>query len=791
MTKFHLIIIVVLLAVSSICHGQSRQDIEELYKDANAYFYFEDYEEALSHYLNIYDSYPDNYNLDYRIGLCYLNVEGNKNKAIPYLERAARNISKRYNENSLRETMAPIDALFYLGNAYFINNQLDRAKESYDNFLAEIKKTQDYNMDYFDHQMEGLERSKVIQRYPINFVRSNLGQNINNRFPNYNAVISGDGNTLAYTTKERFYQAILVARKEGDNWGRPQNITLDLVVDGNCSTLSLSFDGKELYLFKDEDLDGNIWVSNFENDRWTPMRRLNENINTQSYETNACVSADGKKLYFSSNRPGGYGDLDIYVSEKDANNNWGPAKNLGSNINTSFNESSPFLTNDGTTLFFSSEGHNNMGGYDIFFSQKQADGTWSKPVNLGYPINTTDDNIFYFPINDGSLGLISVFDPKGYGEKDITQIEIFLPKYQRNVVSSSEFFTRVTEHTSKTLVVDTVNVTGLALLDPSRPEHMKYIEDNTQYTLFFDGKPYEIKDQAKLKQSLSAKLTPKQTYQIDKLSYKPTITFETNQDSTLTSDSDSIEIIMDQTIKPIETRTAKLESIPIDSVQTIQENITKIKTLNIPTKESQQLSELLMSFASPATKEHLSKPLSQNWQLPSEMLMIQALHLVNLADSTGITLDLIGIYSKLLDIVSTKSVEGKHRLSRQISQSSFDEDFFFRLQQIKRMASPGLAELLDEAILTQPQISSFSTLWKYLNDEKKDQIAPFINEFLELLITSSVNNYFDLAQAQRNEISDTFKKEQSPISGFILAIILSLIGFITFILLLRRRRKKK
>ncbi len=788
MLRFLIPYFILLLSINGL--GQTRLDFEDLYKDANAYFYFEDYEEALSHYLNVYENYPDNYNLDYRIGLCYLNISGSKHKAIPYLERASKNISKRYNENSLRETLAPVDALFYLGNAYFINNQLDKAKASYEKFLSEVKSPKQYNMEYLNHQIAGLDRSKVIQNYPVNFLRSNLGQNINNRFPNFNPVVSGDGKTLAYTTKERFYQAIYISRKEGDNWGRPQNITLDLVVDGNCSTLSLSYTGDELYLFKDDDHVGNIWVTKFTKDRWTPMQKLNENINTQFYETHASVSADGKKLYFASNRSGGFGDLDIYVSERNASGDWGPAKNLGPNINSAFNENSPFITVDGNTLFFSSEGHNSMGGYDIFFSQRQKDGTWSKPVNLGYPINSTDDDIFYHPLGDGSMGLMAIFDPKGFGETDILQIEIFLPKYQRSIISSGDFFARRSELPTKTLVIDTVNVSGFALLDPSRPEHTNYIDPNKRYTLFFEGKPYEIRDQSKLAQSISARLTPKLTYEIDRLFHKPEIHTQIENDSIneiILTDS----LTQEQNLVTTLTIAKELEKDKSDTILPQEQNSRDIEKTRQELANSEQLSKLLMQLAEENTKPLISKAMELNWQIPTAMLKLQAIQLVNQADSAKKTEQLITLYSKLLDIVSAKSVEGQYRQSRQISQSSFDEDFFFRLQRLKRMASPKLAELLDDAILTQPQISSFISLWEYLIAERKDQINPYINELLELLITSSIEDYFSLSQADRDEITSKFEEKPSSIRGIIIISILTTLAFLILLIFLRKRRNRK
>jgi hypothetical protein len=766
------------------------QDYEDLYKDANAYFYFEDYEEALSHYLNVYENYPDNYNLDYRIGLCYLNVAGSKQKAIPYLERASRNISRRYNENSLRETLAPIDALFYLGNAYFTNNQLNKAKATYERFLSEIKSQKKYDMDYLNHQIEGLSRSKIIQTYPVNFLRSNLGETINNRFPNFNPVVSGDGKTLAYTTKERFYQAIYVCRKEGDNWGRPQNITLDLVVDGNCSTLSLSYNGDELYLFKDDDHVGNIWVTNFKEDRWTPMRKLNENINTQYYETHASVTADGKKLYFSSNRSGGYGDLDIYISEREKGGDWGQAVNLGPNINTDFNENTPFITTDGNTLFFSSEGHNNMGGYDIFFAQKQSDGSWSKPVNLGYPINSTDDDIFYHPLDDGSIGLMAVFDSKGFGETDISKIEIFLPKYQRSIVSSNDYFARRADLPSKTLVIDTVNVAGVALLDPSRPENAPYIDNEKRYTLFFEGKPYDIRDQSQLRKSISAKLVPRQTNEVKRITPRHSIALDSEQadslafmDSLLTNFTQKFDTL--RTIKPI----GEAEKLISDSL-TQKPTDKELSYSKIPSAESERLTKILMQLADSDIKPIVAEAMLLNWEIPPAMLTMQAIQLSNHADSLGNTKEFITLYSKLLDVVSAKSVESKYRQSRLITQTSLDEDFFFRLQRLKRLASPGLAALLDEAILSQPQISSFLSLWEYLNTEKELQIKPYLNELLELLIKSSIEDYFALPQTDKEAILKSITEEEKPVKGIFVISITFVLGLFILIFLLRKRKRK-
>jgi hypothetical protein len=137
------------------------------------------------------------------------------------------------------------------------------------------------------------------------------------------------------------------------------------------------------------------------------------------------MSKDGKKLYFTSNRRESLGGLDIFVSERDSTGNWGVPTNAGPVINTPYNEETPFLANNDRSLFFSSRGHLNMGGYDIFRSDLDASGNWGPPVNLGFPVNTTDDDLFFTPVGDGTRGYTAKFDPEGFGKMDLFFYEIF------------------------------------------------------------------------------------------------------------------------------------------------------------------------------------------------------------------------------------------------------------------------------------------------------------------------------------------------------------------------------
>ena len=177
---------------------------------------------------------------------------------------------------------------------------------------------------------------------------------------------------MAYTERRGTVSVIYITRKSGKDWLEPRDITAEANAGSDCLTSSLNTDGdRTIPLHKNDGFDGNIYVTKLVNGKWTPIVKLNKNINTKYYESHAAISADGKKLFFTSNREGSIGELDIWVSEKDATGDWGVAVNLGETINTPYNEETAFISADGKVLTFSSEGHGSMGGYDIFNSRNK------------------------------------------------------------------------------------------------------------------------------------------------------------------------------------------------------------------------------------------------------------------------------------------------------------------------------------------------------------------------------------------------------------------------------------
>lgn len=426
----NLLYVLTLMCTVSLA-GQTRSELREMFISAEGDILFEDYAEALPKYLNLLQFFPENYNYYYRVGQCYLNTSGEKDKSISFLETATQNINPKYREGKFHETGAPYDALYYLANAYQISNELDKAIETYDMFMKEVD-PEVYDTNLVRFQIETCYHALEMMRKPVYIVEKNLGNGINQRFSEFDPVISDDEKSLLFTRELQFYDAVFWSLMKDGRWTNPLNLTPELGIDQDYYTSSLTGDGKTLLLYRIDRYDGNIYESKLSGDQWSDVKKLNDNINTKYWESHATLSRDGMKIYFTSNRKESIGGLDIFVSERDSTGDWGPAVNLGPVINTVYDEDTPFLSNNDRTLFFSSRGHYNMGGYDIFRSDLDEKGEWGTPVNIGYPVNTTDDDLFFVPVGKGDRGYLSKFSSDGYGKMDIYRYDIYSDLNPRN-----------------------------------------------------------------------------------------------------------------------------------------------------------------------------------------------------------------------------------------------------------------------------------------------------------------------------------------------------------------------
>lgn len=416
-------IIGLLFIMQALNLNAQNQDFKTTFTDAEYYFMFQDYREALPLYLKLYDQNRFNANINYRIGLCYLNIPGYKKKAIPHLEFAVTKINKKYQEGSYKEEYAPINSTFYLGEAYRIDNQLDKAIQYYEHFKSQLEVQDIYNLDYVNQQIKACQLAHVMMSDPL-FIKLDP-VNLLNEKGNYcyYPVMSGDGQSFAFTIKEKFYDGIYYCRNINGKWDKARNITLELGVEGEVYSTGLNHDGTSLLLFKNDKSDGNIYISHLKNGKWSKIHKLDKNVNSLEWETFASFAPDGKTILFTSQRKGGYGGLDIYTTTLLPSGECTSPVLLGNSVNTPYNEESPILSRDGKILYFASQGHSNMGGFDIFYSRKIDDNTWSAPVNIGYPISTTDDNYYYFPI-DSSSAYVSLINENQPGSRDIYYLNI-------------------------------------------------------------------------------------------------------------------------------------------------------------------------------------------------------------------------------------------------------------------------------------------------------------------------------------------------------------------------------
>ncbi len=426
MKKF-LTLIAVCFLVSYTSYSQKYQEVlKQIFLDAEYFLMDESYTDALLEYQKLLPrGYENSANINYRIGVCYLNIPGEKQKSIPYLQKAVTNVTAKYKEGIFKETKAPYDAWLYLGNAYRISNQLDNAVQSYQKYKELLKDPKSESSKYTDQQIIACNNAKKAQENPVYVIQDNLGEIINTEFSDFNPVVSADENIMVYMSALKFYDALKFSKKENGKWTEPVNITPEVQSDGNQYTNSLSKDGTQLYLNMEDNFNSDIMFSGYQNGKWSKSEFLNKNINTKFWESHATISPTGEELFFTSNRKEGYGEMDIYLSRKSTGGDWGEAINLGPAVNTELNEDNPFLSENGKVLYFASQGHYSLGGYDIFKSEQMADGTWAKPINLGFPLNTTDDDLFFYPSGNGKYGYQARFADDNFGARDIYRFEIF------------------------------------------------------------------------------------------------------------------------------------------------------------------------------------------------------------------------------------------------------------------------------------------------------------------------------------------------------------------------------
>ncbi|MGB0423230.1 MAG: hypothetical protein ACPGED_02860 [Flavobacteriales bacterium] len=387
--------------------------------------------------LNAADS--TNRNVAYKLGYCYLQTANDQDKALPYLKSAVQNKpAKKYDPFDPLETKAPVEAHYYLGHSYHLNYQMEEGIASYEYFISKISKK--HYMNRLAHRQIEMCHNAIYQvANPQNYLISNVGDVINDQSNDYSPVISLDESTMFFTSRRirgdstnefitdfdtgEHKEDIYVSYKDKDGkWQTPE--LLNINTDSHAATISTSPDGQTLYIYYDENGDGQIWKSVLVGETWSDPEKLGSDINSDAWETHVTVSADEKTLFYTSDREDGNGGRDIYRCVKLPTDEWSKSLNVGTIINSEWEEDSPFLSADGKTLYFASQGHNSMGGFDIFYSELGDDGEWGQPKNIGYPLNTVEDDVFFVPAANSKRAYYSSAKDNGFGLKDIYVIDM-------------------------------------------------------------------------------------------------------------------------------------------------------------------------------------------------------------------------------------------------------------------------------------------------------------------------------------------------------------------------------
>jgi len=384
------------------------------------------YRQALDPYLLANKFNPNNALLNYKIGKCYL-YSSTKLKSIPFLEKALQ----------LDANVDP-QIHYVMGKAYHLDMQWDKAILEFKKFQATITKPSEFVeiIEDVNKHIEECNTGKDLVKNPIRVFIDNVGPEINTSYPEYGPIISADESVMMFTSRRAGttgggmdeylnepFEDIYVSFNKGGKWSTAQNIGKPINTEGHDATMGLAPDGQKLLIYIDEKGNGNIFECDLKGSLWSKPERMNKNVNTDYHESSASLASDGKRMFFVSNRPDGMGDRDIYMSTMDEKGKWGKAVNLGPTINTKYGEEGVYIHPDGRTIYFSSQAHKTMGGYDIFKSvYDDVTKTWSTPENLGYPVNTPDDDVFFVVSASGKHGYYASINGNGYGEKDIYMV---------------------------------------------------------------------------------------------------------------------------------------------------------------------------------------------------------------------------------------------------------------------------------------------------------------------------------------------------------------------------------
>ncbi len=361
--------------------------------------------------------------MNYKLGICKFEIK-------KFRTDSKRNFEK-VNSSSFPEVN------YYLGILNHLQKDFESAVKYYNSYQLAKGEKEHLAKEINDLIIKSYTARLLEAKRNTNIEIENIGNIVNTEFPEYVPLIPADEKFMIFTSRRNnaihsklnaygeYYEDIYITQKQGNGWTAPQMMDTFINTPTHDACTGLSADGEKLLIYRTskDSRSGDILESNYINKVWSKPLPLKLNVNSSEYiESSACYSVDNDIVFFSSNRMGGYGGKDLYYVKKLPDGNWGIPKNLGESVNTEYNEDAPFVDALGKTLYFSSEGHTNMGGYDVFKSNFDEKGNFSAPQNLGSPINTVNDDVFFVLNPDSSVAYMSSEREGGFGSQDIYKV---------------------------------------------------------------------------------------------------------------------------------------------------------------------------------------------------------------------------------------------------------------------------------------------------------------------------------------------------------------------------------
>jgi outer membrane protein OmpA-like peptidoglycan-associated protein len=406
------------LLISSAAWGQNSKALA----DAERYFSIKNYEQALPLFEEAFKTGVKDATAFLHAGVCYQKSSdlNDQVKAIPFFEEALKN------GKSL-----PPSVNFDLGELYLKNEDLEKAVHQFTVFKTATKADKKAQADA-DLAIEKTSNAMAFMSVPREFQVHPFPGIVNSKFTEYNPVVSADESVMAFTalrpntgktrSGDKFIEEIYISYNQSGTWTEPK--VVPVASEYNVGTAGMSPDGQKMIIFMGGiDDPGSLFQINKTAESWSKPSILSNTINSKSLESTASITPDGKVIYFASNRQGTLGGLDLWKIEQKADGSWGAPVNLGPEVNSKANEDAPFIHPDQKTLFFTSDGHNSLGGRDIFQSKLVAN-KWTKPENMGYPVNTTANDNYFTLIADGKRAYFSSDRKGGQGSQDIYYLDM-------------------------------------------------------------------------------------------------------------------------------------------------------------------------------------------------------------------------------------------------------------------------------------------------------------------------------------------------------------------------------